>query len=410
MNHRKQILKSYSAGVEAVSGYSSVLNSLPSQLFNSSIVQSNSKIRLISIGKAADAMLSAALDLLKERIESALLITKTGHISAELQSDPRIQCIESAHPVPNQASLEAGRQLVKFCALATSETVDIFLISGGASSLVEVLPDNWSLAEYQALTEWMLKNSFSIHQINTVRGRISQIKQGQLWSVIPDHPVLCLMISDVVDNDPSVIGSGLLFATEHEQPTPKKLPKQWRNQLSKKVKQQQGKLFHWQIIANNQQALQATAKKAKCLGYSVVIRPEFLAGDSIEMAKYCCDLSQQHPQQLLIWGAETTVALPKVVGRGGRCQHLALAAAIYLQNSSHTILLAAGTDGGDGSSMDSGALVDQHSVSRIQAKRLDANFYLQTANSGVALEASGDLVTTGLTGTNVMDLVVCFTE
>lgn len=406
MNHRSNISIIYEAGLKAVVGDLAVFNSLPC-LLDDNLILNNRPIRFVSIGKAADSMLSAALEVVGDKVESALLITKSGHISNRLKNNPLVQYIEAAHPVPDESSLRAGRQLIDFCSLVKPNHTDIFLISGGTSSLVEVLPENWTLKEYQALTEWMLKNSFSISQINTVRGRISQIKQGQLWKFITAESLMCLMISDVSNNDCSVIGSGLLFAGKANRVS-NRLPEHWRNKIPEKVNLPLRKNFIQEIIADNRQALVAAAKKAEALGYSVIIRSDFLQGDSVEVAKYCCDQSRQYRQQLLIWGAETTVTLPDNVGRGGRCQHLALAAALYLQGSDDTTLLAATTDGGDGSSSDSGAIVDGGSIFRMQQKGLNAVEELHHANSGVCLEASNDLITTGLTGTNVMDLVIAF--
>ena len=407
MNHRKNILKSYQAGVAAVSGYSAVRKYLPMMLRDEQ-VHPKQKIRLISIGKAADAMLQAALECLVGQVDSALLITKTGHASRRLQNHPLVQYIESAHPIPDQSSLRAGQHLVDFCTLHKPSTIDVFLISGGTSSLVELLPESWTLQEFQSLTQWMLKNSLSIEQMNMIRGRISKLKQGQLWQFIKAQEIIGLMISDVPTNDCAVIGSGLLFAGKNKN-LPKALPEHWRKKIPA-YKNISINHFSYAIIADNQQALQAVAKKAVALGYLVIVRSEFLQGDSIEVAKYCCDLSQQYRHQLLIWGAETTVKLPEKIGRGGRCQHLALAAALYLQDnkSGETILLAGATDGGDGSSTDSGAMIDRQSISRMQHKGVDAKQGLNQANSGYCLEASGDVVSTGLTGTNVMDIVIAF--
>ncbi|MCK7580211.1 MAG: hypothetical protein MZV65_34185 [Chromatiales bacterium] len=138
-----------------------------------------------------------------------------------------------------------------------------------------------------------------------------------------------------------------------------------------------------------------------------IAEPEFITGDAATVgARLAQGLRAAAPGTVRVWGGETTVTLPPRPGRGGRCQQLALAAALELNGSTGTWLLAAGTDGSDGPTEDAGALVDGGTIGRGELAGADAVAALGAADAGSFLEASGDLVQTGPTGTNVMDLML----
>ena len=164
------------------------------------------------------------------------------------------------------------------------------------------------------------------------------------------------------------------------------------------------------IVANLDQAKLAAAKAAKNLGYEVNVHEEFL-DQSVEItAKNIVDFMKHATSGIHIWGGETVVELPEHPGRGGRNQHLALHMAKEIQGRSDLIILTAGTDGTDGVTDDAGALVDGSTVERGERNGRDIDNDLQQANSNVFLEASGDLITTGPTGTNVMDLLIAYKD
>jgi hydroxypyruvate reductase len=153
-------------------------------------------------------------------------------------------------------------------------------------------------------------------------------------------------------------------------------------------------------------AKHAAAEVGKGLGLAVHFHERFVEGDAAERGR---DLARQlvsGPPGLHVWGGETTVHLPERPGRGGRNTHLALAAALELAGRGDCYLLSAGTDGTDGPTEDAGALVDGGTVERASLDGFDAPEALRRADSGSALEASGDLIQTGPTGTNVMDLML----
>ena len=381
MHAASQLLELYSLGLNAVKGDQAVYQALMAQ-------GTQAACHVVAIGKAAEAMYQGAQRYFDKEIKTALLISKYGHFSPELLAERKITVLEAAHPVPAASSLLAGQTLLHYLENLPANEPLLFLISGGASSLCEVLEAGWTLEKLQARTQVKLAEGASIAEINAMRKQLSRIKGGKLWQFISKRPVSCLLISDVQGDDPTVIGSGLLFpAPSHHE-------------------------FTWQIVASNQQmlaAIQASRLEPPNSAEQTLpihIMPEFLSMEAVEAAKHCVDSLKTQPAGIYVWGGETTVNLPANPGRGGRNQHFALAAAIALENNQGISLLCAATDGTDGVTDDAGGLVDGQTLARGQLENLDPVACLQRADAGRFLAASGDLITTGPTGTNVMDLVI----
>ena len=368
-DHRTQLLDMYAAGLVAVEGEMTVYQALQTKGLRQ-------PCHVVAIGKAADAMLWGAYRYLRDAMQSALLITKHQHVSATTQALPQVQSLEAAHPIPDESSLQAGAALIQYLQALPADEPVLFLISGGTSSLVEVLDTGWTLERLQQATYAMLANGAVISEINAMRRALSLIKGGKLWQYVGERPVTCLLMSDVPDDDPAVIGSGLLFPAPRED-------------------------FAWEIVASNRQLLAAMAAST-----AVNVMPEFLEGDAEAVAQRCVEHLRHSAAGLYVWGAETTLQLPLNPGYGGRNQHLALAAALCLRSDDDIFLMAVGTDGTDGVTEDTGALVDNGTVQRGNAQNLDAAACLQAADAGTFLAASGDLIHTGPTGTNVMDVVI----
>ncbi len=365
---------------------------------------------VIAIGKAASSMMMGAITALGDMFDEGLLITKEGYCDKKLQGMKNIQCLESAHPVPDQRSLYAGRMLLEFMAVRAVEQDFIFLISGGASSLVEVLPDKLHLEDLQKVNHWLLGSGWSITEMNRVRKSLSCIKGGRLAQRLTGHHVNCLMISDVPDNSPQVIGSGFLSPGIIDELQSEDMP-EWIKTLPKAPPAPLWddvcfNTIDVRIVAKLEDAMQAAKKMATALGYDVYLHEELitcdaqLAGQQLARALYDGEFG------LHIWGGETTVRLPDNPGQGGRNQQLALAAAAELTGMEGHYFLAAGTDGSDGPTQTAGALVDGHTLQRGIQAGFDVQQTLTSANAGDFLHASGDLIVTGPTGTNVMDLML----
>ena len=371
---RKDLLDIYTAAINAVSGDVVVKKSLISSAYNK-------PSHVIAIGKVADSMMQGALDVLQDKLLSGLLISKSDNISSAMLQHSRVQCVKSDHPMPSDKSLQAGQELLQYIKNLPENAHCLVLISGGASSLVEVLEEGVSLSDLQSMNQRLLAGGLDIHAINTERKHLSRIKGGKLWQYLGARTVACLMISDVQGDDPSIIGSGLLFGVP--------------------VKD-----FNWEIIATLDDAKQAAKQKAESMGYTVTLIDDFMQGDASAMGTWCVDVLSHSQSNVLIWGGETTVQLPKEAGAGGRNQHLALSAAMSMQGKKDQWLLSIATDGIDGNTQDAGALVDGRSIQRGELFGVSAKQCQQKANSNFFLEESGDLICTGASQTNVMDLVI----
>lgn len=394
---RHDLLSIFQAALESVSGRGAVARTLAADQIPCSA---------IAIGKAAEAMMLGALDVRGSDIVDGLLISKSGHFDVLKNQCPRINCIAGAHPVPDERSLNAGHFLLKYLSELPTERPLLFLISGGASSLVEVLPDGTGLEQLQQTNQWLLSNGLSIDAMNQVRSALSLIKGGGLIHYLGQRPVELLLISDVPGDNPSIIGSGLLVPGERILPLG--LPdwmSQWTaSSLVPKTSYRDD--IEPRLVASLAQARQAAADHAESLGYPVKLHRAHIGG-SVDVVgrRLALELEEGWPG-LYVWGGEPTVHLPANPGRGGRNQHLALTVAELIAGRSDILFLSAGTDGGDGPGEDAGALVDGSTFKRGERQGVSIHTCLKAADSGTFLEASDDLIHTGPTGTNVMDLML----
>ena len=400
--HRKNLLNIFQSALAAVNGRVCVRERLQERPLSG-------KVYMIAVGKAACAMVQGARDAMGDHIVDALIVTKKGY--AESLPWP---VLEAGHPLVDETGMEAGRQLLAFADRIPKDAAVIVLISGGASALVEALPPQISLDRFQEINRWMLGSGLDINDYNRIRRRLSRIKGGRLAKLLHPRRVLCLVVSDVPGNDLRAIGSGPLVADEdmrrpltlrglpdfivealkHTPPAPAPDDVCFQN-----VKRE--------IVATLDNAKSAAMGSAKELGYQAVLEAGFISGDALEAgARLAKKMLRSEPGTVHVWGGETTVRLPDSPGRGGRNQSLALAAAMMLQGQDDAWFLAAGTDGTDGPTDDAGALVDGGTIARGEQAGHDAKQALAWADAGNFLEASGDLIQTGPTGTNVMDIML----
>jgi hydroxypyruvate reductase len=398
---RRLLLELFQAGVQAVDGRQCVRRFLAAEPIST-------EVYVIAVGKAACSMARGAHEALGPQIRDALVVTREGY--ADALPWP---VVEAGHPVPDARSLAAGETLVRFIAALPPDAHVLALWSGGASALVERLPFGVDLNQLQRINDWLLGHDLDIVEMNRLRKRVSLIKGGRLAVMLAPRRVTCLAISDVPGDHPRSIGSGPLVADESPSTTPKSLlPDFVRAALdaAPPMPRADDPCFanvRVEIIARLADAKAGVAAAARARGYRVVVEDEFVAGDAVQAgARLAQTLLQYVPGVVHIWGGETTVRLPPRPGRGGRNQSLALAAAFQLAGHEGAYFLAAGTDGSDGPTADAGALVDAGTIARGAAAGLDARAALSRADAGTFLEASGDLIDTGPTGTNVMDLML----
>jgi len=402
LDHRRNLLEIYQAALAAVEGRAATRRYLEAHPLPG-------PVHLVAVGKAATSMALGAHDVLGEQIISGLVICKTDHGDPELDRIERIRYMESDHPVPGERSLTAGQALVEYLDAAPVDATFLCLGSGGASSLVERLPEGCDLAWLQRLTGWLLAGGYDIGTMNRVRKAFSCIKGGRLRQWLHGRQALNLLISDVPGDDPAVVGSGLLVADSGPlPPLPDELPAWAKACLHEVVATGEVPTedrVETVFVARNADACAAARDRAMALGYTVRQAAGFLGGDAESAAVALVAELVEGAPGLRIWGGETTVRLPPDPGRGGRNQHLALVAATALAGRDD-LLLVAGTDGTDGPGEDAGALVDGGTIGRGELHAGSARAALQRADAGTFLAASGDLLQTGPTGTNVMDLAI----
>jgi glycerate 2-kinase len=371
---RRLLLELFRSGLDKVSGRRSVAEALSG---------SAGPVWIAAIGKAAAAMTLGAYDVLGVSIKRTLVITKEDHVAPQLHALPNMEIHESAHPVPDERSLAAGEHFLRWLTELPPSVEPLFLISGGASSLVEVLEDGVTLERLGKLNVRGLASGIPIGDLNARRSKLSRIKGGGVARLLGDRSARALFISDVPGDDPSVIGSGVLGPVTGR---PDRIDRT--------------------IIASLDHAVDGVRLAAEKLGLDVRRPAGRFDGDAARLAVRFTHELHLNSAQVCVWGGESTVHLPQNPGRGGRNQHLALAAARLLAGHPNMMLLAAGTDGTDGVTEDAGALVDSETCARLSLVEVDVDDCMRRADSGTALAASGDLVHTGPTGTNVGDLVI----
>lgn len=401
---RRDLLTIYQAALRAVAGATCVRDYLLAYKITGPCY-------VIAIGKAASAMTRGAGEVLGDQVVDALIITKPGY-SEKL---PWL-VMEAGHPIPDEKSLLAGDQLLEFIANIPESAEVLFLLSGGASALVEVLAPGLTLQDLQTVNAWLLRSDLDIKACNTVRKSMSQIKQGRLGQLLAPRHVTNLVISDVADDDLSIIGSGLLVAdgenAEQQQlifsSLPAEILSKFKNTVSAPgVGHACFRNVNTRVIANIGLALAAASACARKLGYRVKLSSQYLKNETLETGRELArKVINGKKNELFIWGGETNIKLPDETGRGGRCQAMALSAASEISSVDNILLLCAATDGSDGPGTDAGALVNGGTLARGYDAGLDENEYLQRADAGSFLELSGDLISTGPTGTNVADIVL----
>jgi glycerate 2-kinase len=372
---------------------------------------------VVAVGKAAPAMLQGVVDTQKN-FQQALLVCPTRTAPRGLRKDKRIEVHESSHPVPDESSLEAGAVLLRFVKSLPADARLLVLISGGSSSLVEVLQDMTSLDDLQTINQYLLASGKNIGELNAWRKCFSKIKGGGLLDYLTVNECTQLLISDVHPDDAAVIGSGLLIASDDEPDADDFLQPYLDAVVQTKPRSDKtgcNKTVHTHIIGTQTMALQAVADEVKHMGLACYLHEEFIDGDAVQQGERLGHwLLNEAPVGVHLWGAETTVVLPERPGIGGRNQSFALALANTLLSagleSDDIGVLATGSDGIDGNSVCAGAVVFASTARQIVQSGYDIEAELAAANAGGVLMLTGDLLKTGATGTNVMDLIITWKQ
>lgn len=380
------------------------------------------RIFVLGAGKASAPMGRAVEKLLGKRIAAGLINVKYGH-TVPLR---RIQLHESDHPVPDEAGLRGVEKMLALAVEARPRDLVLCLISGGASALLPYPAPPITLAEKQEVTRLLLASGANIHEINAVRKHLSLVKGGQLAKAVAPATLISLLLSDVIGDDLDVIGSGCTVPDSSTFQDAreivgrfgliKSVPESVRTRLDQGVAghlpetpKRGDEVFQRSqtiVVGSNRLALDAAAVRAKELGYRALILSSFVDGETRDVARVHAAIAREivmyhsplRPPACVISGGETTVSM-RGKGKGGRNQEFAIAAAAAIAGLAGAVILSAGTDGTDGPTDAAGGVVDGHTAERCSTAEALAN-----NDSYPALEAAGDLLKTGPTGTNVMDV------
>ncbi len=387
------------------------------------------RIVVIGAGKAGSAMTQELEALLGDRIAAGIVVVKRGGA----QPVPRIRIIEAAHPVPDEAGVQAGHALLELVRSASNNDLILCVLSGGGSALLVAPAGDITLTDQQAMTDLLLRAGCTINEINTVRKHCSLIKGGRLAEAANGATLITLILSDVVGSPLDVIASGPTvpdpttyadalavldrYALRHQIPARvmAHLEAGQRGELPETPKPGSPVFSRSQyvLVGSVGQVCERAAVTATQMGLHPLILTTFLQGEAREVARVLVATAREveingRPvprPACLIAGGETTV-LVHGDGLGGRCQELALASALGISGHAGTTIAALATDGGDGPTDAAGAIVDELTVGEAARHGVDCALALTNNDAYHALAAAGSLVRTGPTGTNVNDLVL----
>jgi glycerate 2-kinase len=390
-------------------------------------LQAFARVFVVGGGKATAPMARAVEDILGERIRKGIINVKYG-FAEELV---RTELVEAGHPLPDQKGLEGARKILDLLQSAGERDLIFSLISGGGSALLPLPAGIITLAEKQALTKKLLECGASIDEINAIRKHISLSKGGQLARAAFPATTVNLMLSDVVGDRMDVIASGPFVPDESsfkeawaiiEKYEITDIPESIKVHLQKGLRGEipetpkAGDLVfsrvHNRIVGSNLLALEAAKDEAERMGYRTLILSSRVEGETKEVARVHTAIAKEilasgqplRPPACVVSGGETTVTI-RGHGLGGRNQEFCLAAALDLADlPPRVVVLSGGTDGNDGPTPAAGAIVDQQTVQRGIRAGMNAAEYLRNNDSFRFFEKTGELLMTGPTKTNVMDV------
>ena len=385
------------------------------------------RLIVVGAGKASGAMAAAVEEAWGDRVTGGLVAVKDGYVAPT----SRIRLAEAGHPVPDERGAAAARRIRALVEAATADDLVMVLLSGGGSALTPAPAPPVTLADKQAVTRLLLAAGANINQLNAVRKHCSLLKGGQLARAAAPARVHALLLSDVIGDPLDVIASGPTAPDESTfaealgildrlgvrdrapRSVIERLESGARGQVPETPKADDPLFDRVSnvVIGNNQLVVDAAQRKAAELGFAAHVLTRSLEGEAREAAKRFVELGRSiragrgpvAAPACLIAGGETTVTV-RGRGTGGRCQEFALAAALEMEGLEGVLILAAGTDGTDGPTTAAGALADGESCRRTREQGYDAAARLTDNDSHPLFAALGDLVTTGPTNTNLLDL------
>jgi len=431
---RTQAEKIFQASLKAVDPIVAVKNYLKID-GNNIVLQGKSfpinsfdNIYLIGFGKAAAAMARGVEEVLGDSLKAGIVNVKYDHLD---KVSSKIQINEAGHPVPDEAGIKGTGEIIDLVKNCSEKDLVICVISGGGSAIFPSPQEGITLAEKQETTRLLLSCGADIKEINAIRKHISRVKGGQLARIVQPATLITLILSDVIGDPLDSIASGptapdettfedCLAILEKYQllgEIPATVEKHIKSGAKKlipdtpKINDPSFSKVDNVIVGSNWQAVIAAKECAENFGYNTLILSTFVEGETKDVARVHAAIAKEvlktgNPIKLpacIISGGETTVTI-KGKGLGGRNQEFVLAAAMDIHELKNVVVLSAGTDGTDGPTDAAGAIADGETIFRAKQKNLNTLKYLQNNDSYHFFEQLNDLIKTGPTNTNVMDL------
>ena len=386
---------------------------------------------VLGAGKAGGAM-AAALDAAwpAEAPMTGLVVTRYDSVppafaAAQARGTTRIEVVQAAHPVPDEAGRRAAARILKLARGLSADDLVVCLISGGASSLLALPAPGVTLEEKQAINGALLKSGAAIDEMNCVRKHLSAIKGGRLAAACAPARVVSLLVSDVPGDSPSVIGSGptvpdpttcadaLAVLERHAIAVPARIRADLESGALETPKPGDATFANHEVhlVATPQQSLDAAAALARSAGLGAHVLGDDLEGESREVGKVHAALARQIARRgqpfarpcVVLSGGETTVTVKQKGGRGGRASEFLLGCALALQGERDVWALAADTDGIDGVETNAGAFATPDTLERARHLGLSGRDHLDRNDAYSFFAGLGDLLVTGPTFTNVND-------
>lgn len=390
-------------------------------------------VRVVGMGKASAVMAKPLTNLLGDRISGGIINVKYGH-RFPLSG---VKVVEAGHPVPDEAGLRGTKEMIGFLADSVDDDLVFCLISGGGSALSPAPAEGVTLGDKQDVTRRLLDCGATIHEINYIRKHLSRIKGGRLAGLARPSTLISLILSDVIGDDLDTIASGPTVPdtstyydslrilnryklTEVIPPAAlRHLEAGARGEIPETPKDGDPAFARTQnvIVGSNALAVQAAREAAAALGYNPLVLSSFVEGETREVARVHAAMAKEvlqsgnpvPPPACIISGGETTVTV-RGSGKGGRNQEFALASALEIEGLDRVLIMSAGTDGTDGLTDAAGAFARGDTVDRGRSRGLDAESHLARNDSYNFFRPLDDLIITGPTLTNVMDLRLVMVE
>lgn len=369
------------------------------------------KIYMVAVGKAGWQMGKAAADILKDRLEAGVVVTKYDHVKGEI---PKTRCFEAGHPVPDENSYLATQAALDLVSQASGEDVVIFLLSGGGSALFE--KPLISGEELREITTQLLACGADIVEMNTIRKRLSAVKGGRFAQACEPARVFSIVLSDILGDPLDMIASGPAYPDSSTCEAALEIAEKYHLRLSDAAwellkKETPEALYNveTQITGSVSDLCRAAASACEELGYEPHVLTDQLNCEAKEAGRFLAAIARTYQKSdkslAFVAGGETVVHLSGK-GKGGRNQELALSAAEGIDGMKNTAIFSVGSDGTDGPTDAAGGYCDETTKEKLLAKGISIYDVLQDNNAYHALAKTDGLIITGATGTNVNDVAV----